>query len=129
MNDPINQYWNFSKYIHLEQRNKKIYYNYPNLQNFWIVIEHLFTVTNGRDGGHKKSSGCWWQLLRKTMVYVKRFVRSHSRINHVDAWKYLDSQKKHVFRVSVRHKIGIFKISIINSIFVLFWWNANHETF
>ena len=105
----------------MEQRSK-IYYNYPNLPNFRIVIEHLFTVTDG----HKTSSGCWCKPLQKTMVYVKRFVRSHNGINHINAWKYLDSQKKHLFRVSVRHEIRNFKITIINCIFVLFWWNANH---
>ena len=114
----------------MEQRSKKIYYNYPNLSNFRIVIEHLFTVTDGRDGWTKRSSGCWWKLLQKAMVYVKRFVRSHNGINHMNAWKCLYfTEKTHAFWVFVHHEIGNFKISIINCILVIFWWNANHEIF
>ena len=75
-----------------------------------LVIEHLFTVTDG----HRKSSGCWWKLLqkkKKKLVYVKRFVRSHNGINHMNDWKYLDSQKKHMyFGCPFRHEIGNFRL-------------------
>ena len=49
----------------MEQRNKKIYYKYLNLPNFRIVIEHLFTVTDG----HKKSLS---SLNSRTILWTSK---------------------------------------------------------
>ena len=49
------------------KKQEHIHCNYPNLPNFGIVIEHLFTVTDGRDG---------W-TLKIIWMFMKAFAKNN----------------------------------------------------